>query len=79
MTTMAELVQLKARIENATNRSAHLYMINKPRTRNPQFPFIVQHARNSNAIANAFIFRYSLRTNQHDIPNYLASQEDFYA
>ncbi len=70
MATMVELVQLKIRIQNAVNKSAHLYMINKPRTRNPQFPFIVQSARNSNAIANAFVdlFLHSLDkvTNDED-------------
>lgn len=55
MATTAELVQLKTNIQNAANRSANLYMIQKPKTRNPQFPFIVQKARNSNAIATAFI------------------------
>ncbi|GIP43198.1 hypothetical protein J45TS6_16570 [Paenibacillus sp. J45TS6] len=55
MATTAELVQLKTIIQNAANRSANLYMIQKPKTRNPQFPFIVQRARNSNAIATAFI------------------------
>ncbi|MDN4070906.1 DUF4868 domain-containing protein [Paenibacillus vini] len=55
MATMAELIQLKTRIRNAANKTAHLYMINRPRTRNPQLPYTVQGARNSNAIATAFI------------------------
>jgi len=70
MPTMAELIQLKNRIQNAANKSAHLYMINKPRVRNPQCPFIVQSARNSTAIANAFVdlFVFSLDrvTNDED-------------
>lgn len=55
MATMADLIQLKTRICNANNKTAHLYMINKPKNRNPQVPYIVRGARNSERIATAFI------------------------